>query len=87
MQDQPVMDENGLLARITVNPNIFGGKPIIRGRRLAVEHVLSMLAAGDTVETLLAGYPWMEAEDIDACLLYARRLAGHESSASPVSEE
>ena len=70
--------EAGLLRRITSNPGIFGGKPIIRGRRLAVEHVLGMLAAGDTPEILLEGYPWLEADDIRACLLYARRLVGHE---------
>jgi uncharacterized protein (DUF433 family) len=61
-----------------VNPSIFGGKPIIRGRRLAVEHVLGMLAAGDTPEILMLGYPWLEKEDILACLVYARRLVGHE---------
>ena len=72
------MDETKLLERITVNPKIFGGKPIIRGRRLAVEHVLGMLAAGDTPETILSGYPWLELEDIQACLVYARRLVGHE---------
>lgn len=72
------MDEQALLQRITVNPKIFGGKPIIRGRRLAVEHVLGMLAAGDTVETILAGYPWLERDDIRACLAYAHRLVGHE---------
>jgi uncharacterized protein (DUF433 family) len=72
------MDEQKLLERITVNPNVFGGKPIIRGRRLAVEHVLGMLAAGDTPELLLQGYPWLEKEDIQACLLYARRMIGHE---------
>jgi uncharacterized protein (DUF433 family) len=72
------MNEEKLLARITVDPNIFGGKPIIRGRRLAVEHVLSMLAAGDTPATILEGYPWLEMEDIQACLVYARRLVGHE---------
>ena len=72
------MDEAGLLARITINPKIFGGKPIIRGRRLAVEHVLGMLAAGDGPETILKGYPWLQAEDIQACLVYARRLVGHE---------
>src|ERR1700722_9756208 len=49
------MAEPDLLGRITINPKIFGGKPIIRGRRLAVEHVLGMLAAGDTAETLLEG--------------------------------
>jgi uncharacterized protein (DUF433 family) len=72
------MDEKQLLARITMNPKIFGGKPIIRGRRLAVEHVLGMLAAGDTPETLLEGYPWLEREDIRACLLYARKQVAHE---------
>jgi uncharacterized protein (DUF433 family) len=72
------VDENKLLERITVNPKIFGGKPIIRNRRLAVEHVLGMLAAGDTTEIILSGYPWLEAEDIQACLVYARRLVGHE---------
>ena len=72
------MDAQSLLARITVNPAIFGGKPIIRGRRLAVEHVLGQLAAGDTPETLLEGYPWLEREDIQACLLYAQRVVAHE---------
>ena len=43
------MNETELLSRITVNPLIFGGKPIIRGRRIAVEHILDMLAAGDSV--------------------------------------
>jgi uncharacterized protein (DUF433 family) len=72
------MEENKLLERIVVNPQIFNGKPIIRGRRLAVEHVLGMLAAGDAPETILAGYPWLEPEDIRACLVYANRLVSHE---------
>jgi uncharacterized protein (DUF433 family) len=71
------MDETQLLQRITVNPEIFGGKPIIRGRRLAVEHILGMLAAGDTTETLLEEYPWLEPEDIQACLMHAKRLSHH----------
>jgi uncharacterized protein (DUF433 family) len=72
------MSENELLFRITVNAKILGGKPIIRGRRLAVEHVLAMLAAGDSFETILQGYPWLEPEDIRACLAYAHRRVGHE---------
>ena len=80
------MDEEALLQRITVNPKIFGGKPIIRGRRLAVEHVLGMLAAGDSPETILSGYPWLEAEDVRACLVYARRLVGHERVVPVVSD-
>jgi len=71
-------NEEEVLRRITVDPKIFGGKPIIRGRRLAVEHVLGMLAAGDSPETILAGYPWLEPEDVQACLIYARRPVGPE---------
>ena len=70
--------EDSLLARITTNPEIFGGKPNIRGRRLAVEHVLGMLATGDTTDTILKGYAWLEPEDVRACLVYARRVIGHE---------
>lgn len=72
------MDEQKLLERITADPAIFGGKPVVRGRRLAVEHVLGMLAAGDSPEDILAAYPWLESEDIRACLAYARRVVGHE---------
>ena len=72
------MDEQKLLRRVTVDPTIFGGKPVVRGRRLAVEHVLGMLAAGDSSEDILAAYPWLEPEDIRACLAYARRVVGHE---------
>jgi uncharacterized protein (DUF433 family) len=77
-QGKLMMDEDVLLQRITVNPKIFGGKPIIRGRRLAVEHVLGMMAAGDSPDTILQGYPWLEPADIQACLAYAHRLVGHE---------
>ena len=72
------MDESKLLERITIHPGIFGGKPVIRGRRLAVEHILGMLAAGDSPETILSGYSWLEPQDIQACLVYARRVVGHE---------
>jgi uncharacterized protein (DUF433 family) len=72
------MTSEDLLQRITWNPAIFGGKPIVRGHRLAVEHVLDQLAAGTTVEELLEGYPWLEREDVQACLLFASRLVGGE---------
>ena len=68
-----------LLDRITVRSEIFGGKPIIRGMRFAVEHMLELLAAWDSSETILNEYPFLEPEDIQACLLYAHRsLAGEE---------
>ena len=72
------MTEADLLARITVNPKIFGGKPIIRGHRIAVEHILGMLAAGDSAQAILESYPYLEPEDIQACLVFARRLVGRE---------
>ena len=72
------MNEADLLARITVNPKIYGGKPIIRGLRLAVEHVLGLLAAGDTATDIVAAYPYLQLEDIQACLVFARRLVGRE---------
>ena len=72
------MTELELLQRITVDPSIFGGKPVVRGRRIAVEHILDMLAAGDSAETIVSGYPFLELADIQACLVYARKIVGHE---------
>ena len=63
------MDENKLLERITVNPNIFGGKPIIRGMRISVELILSLLAQGVAPGAILDDYPELELEDIRACQL------------------
>lgn len=72
------MTENELLKRITYDPQIFGGKPIIRGRRLAVEHVLGMLAAGDSIRDIVTAYEWLEDDDVKACLLYARKIVAQE---------
>jgi uncharacterized protein (DUF433 family) len=72
------MNDSDLLRRITSDPAIFGGKPIVRGRRLAVEHVLSMLAAGDAAQDILNAYPFLEPDDIRACILYAYKLVAHE---------
>ena len=72
------MKHKELIARITNDPEIFGGKPIIRGHRLAVEHVLDMLAAGDNSATILSGYPWMEPADLQTDLTYDTLLVQHE---------
>jgi len=73
------MTEEELLKRITTDPAIFGGKPIIRGMRVAVEHVLGKLAAGDAPERILEEYSFLEPADIQACLAYAHRsLAGEQ---------
>jgi uncharacterized protein (DUF433 family) len=73
------MTDAELLDRIEVNPKIFGGKPIVRGLRIAVEHVLGMLAAGDAPEKILQEYPFLEPEESQACLLFAyRSMAGEQ---------
>lgn len=73
------MSDQELLKRIAVNPEIFGGKPIIRGLRVSVELILSLLAQGETVESLLEDYPDLEADDIRACLAYAHAVIAHDT--------
>ena len=62
------------MERITVNPKICNGKPVIRGMRITVKTILEYMAAGETVENILEAYPYLEAEDIAACLSYAARI-------------
>ena len=73
------MNEQQLLERITSNPNIFSGKPIVRGMRISVELVLSLLAQGESSEELLADYPDMVPEDILACLAYAHSVIANDT--------
>ncbi|MGE0820834.1 MAG: DUF433 domain-containing protein [Candidatus Binatia bacterium] len=73
------MRDESLLKRITVNPEIFGGKPIVRGMRISVELILSLLAQGETQETILDDYPDLEPEAIRACLAYAHAVIAHDS--------
>ena len=73
------MTDPELLKRITADPGIFGGKPTIRGMRISVELILSLLAQGETREEILADYPDLEPDDIRACLAYARAAIAHDS--------
>ena len=73
------MADATLLERITADPAIFGGKPIIRGMRISVELVLSLLAQGETVEAILADYPGLEPDDVRACIAYAHAVIAHDS--------
>jgi uncharacterized protein (DUF433 family) len=59
------------MERITVNPRILGGKPIIEGTRISVEFILELLASDVSEEDILADYPHLNREDIRACLRYA----------------
>jgi uncharacterized protein (DUF433 family) len=61
--------------RITVDPEIFGGKPCIRGMRFPVSRLLGLLASGETTESILQSYPYLEQADIDEALQYAALLA------------
>ena len=63
------------LQRITVNPEIFGGRPCIRGMRFPVSRILGLLATGETPESILKSYPYLEKEDIQESLNYAALLA------------
>ena len=70
--------------RITVRSDVFGGKPIIRDMRIAVEHVPGMLAVEETKESIPREYPVLKDEDIQACLLFAHRSLSGEQVHSPV---
>jgi len=68
-----------ILNRITSDPQIFGGKPIIRGMRVSVEMVVSLLAQGEDRDSILSDYPDLEADDIQACLAYAHAVIANDS--------
>ena len=63
--------------RITIDPNVCGGKPCIRGMRIRVSDILSMLAAGASQDEILEDYPYLEAADIAAALDFAARQTDH----------
>lgn len=68
-----------IFPRITVDPNLCTGKPCIRGSRFPVSRLLGLLAAGETKQSILEEYPYLEAEDVDAALRYAASLAEDET--------
>lgn len=82
-----IVEEEALLRRITSDPEMLGGKPIIRGKRLAVEHVLGDLAAGETPDSIVDAYPFLERDDVTACLLYAQRAVRAVSAVPAVTLE
>ena len=65
------MKEQQLLERITLNPKVMVGKPVVRGTRLTVEYILNLLAHGATETEILQEYDGLVQEDIQACLLFA----------------
>ena len=71
--------EKELMKRISADPKIFGGKPIVRGLRISVETIVSLLAQGETVKALLDDYPGLTREDVQACLAYAHAVIANDS--------
>ncbi len=66
--------------RILIDPDVCNGRPVVRGTRIAVKTVLEFLAAGDSVDDILAEYPNLVRDDIQACLDYASRVMGNHFS-------
>ena len=69
-----IMEPSSLLRRISIDPAICHGKPVIRGLRYPVESILEYLAAGDTIDDILAEFSDLEPEDILACLAFAAHV-------------
>jgi uncharacterized protein (DUF433 family) len=67
------MTDEKLLERISVNPAVMTGKPVIRGTRLTVEFILNLLAHGQTVQEIINEYKGLMLEDIQACILFASK--------------
>lgn len=80
------MTDNELLQRVTCNPNVLVGKPVIRGTRLTVDHLLNLLGHGESVAEILAEYPGLSREDIQAALLFASKSLA-DSTFMPVAAE
>ena len=71
--------EEALLDRITLNPEVCSGKPTIRNMRFTVAQLLELLASGMPANEILEDYPYLEAEDIQACLVFAAKMANAKS--------
>ena len=66
------MKDQQLLQRISVNPRVMVGKPVIKGTRLTVEFIINLIAHGESIENIIAEYQDLSIEDIQACSLYAQ---------------
>jgi uncharacterized protein (DUF433 family) len=80
------MSDKNLLERISMNPNVMVGKPVIKGTRLSVELILNLLAHGATADEIISEYKGLTKEDIQACLLFATKSL-ESTSFMPLSVE
>jgi uncharacterized protein (DUF433 family) len=67
------MTDKKLLERISVNPKVMTGKPVIRGTRLTVEFILNLMAHGATAQEIIVEYKGLSVEDVHACILFASK--------------
>ena len=74
------------MVRIVANPGILGGKPIVEGTRLSVAHILGLLASGMSNQEIIADYPDLTEESIQAVLSYAARALQNEIVIDVVSD-
>ncbi len=73
------MQDNQLLERIELNPEILAGKPVIRGTRLSVQFILNLMGHGESPKSILDEYSYLTHEDIQACILFANRVLADNS--------
>ncbi len=73
------------MTRITVNPDICNGQPVIEGTRITVQTILEFLAAGDTIDEVLEEYPSLSREDVLGCVRFSSELMKHRFSLREVS--
>jgi uncharacterized protein (DUF433 family) len=76
----PTTLHDELRSRIIVHPDVCNGRPTIRSLRITAASILDFLAAGDTAGDILAAYPFLEPDDIRACLVFARDVMDHRYS-------
>lgn len=74
-----------MLDVIEIHPDVCNGKPVLRGTRIAVQSVIEMLAAGDSVEDVLEAFPSLNREQVLACLEHAAKLMSNHYSMLPVA--
>lgn len=74
-----------LIERISINPAVCFGKPVIRGTRIWVSLILDFLASGETIESILSEYPQLQRDDVLACIAYAADVANERFIAVPMA--
>jgi uncharacterized protein (DUF433 family) len=81
----PGADNLSIMSRIAIDPDVCNGQPVVRGTRITVKTVLEFLAAGDSIDDVLEGYPALAREDVLACIAASAELLNHQFSFEKVA--